>query len=411
MGRLSLFAVTAFLLALLPRLSPLVAGTLFADDFVHVPRGHLESYRFLNAIELAFWQWVIGPGYLQTFVPKVVGAIYTAALMLLLRVFLLRANLPVWPVLLVPLHPLWNVFVAWNVCAVYPLSLVLIVGGYLLLMDGHRTLGIVLIAFGVSGYQVHAGLLPALWMIDRNWRRAAWSCAGIAVYLIVTQLFALAGLATWGGRGLSLATLQFKAAIDNLAVLTQPLLSFYGSEPVAWRFWWLPFVLLAIALRKSAWQVAAPVVAALVIVPLNVAATGPRVTAAIWIALLLAVAPLLRNRIAVAVVALVLLPITLVDAHNRTVAWRIDLAIRKAMHGRVIYAFGGKAAQMRGRPIVMQNFHSLTPREYSNVIHWPEWFFDDEEPGRANELQRIDGRTPFASWQHEGETTYLQIHR
>ncbi|HEY0142838.1 MAG TPA: hypothetical protein VGF48_18200 [Thermoanaerobaculia bacterium] len=416
MGRLTpksrawLFALAAFALALLPRLSPLLAGTLFADDFVHLPRGHLESYRFLNWGELALWQWLFGPAYLQTIAPKIIGALYTAVLLVLLRAFLLRVNLPAWPMLLVPLHPLWNVFVAWNVCAVYVLSLVLIAGGYLLLMRDQKTPGVVLIALGVSGYQVHAGLLPALWLLDRNVRRAAFSAGGVLLYLISTKIAALTGLTTWGGRGMSFENVraQLGAAIDNLAVMTQPLLSFYGSEPIAWRFWWLPFVIVAVLLRRSAVHLAAPAVAALVILPLNVAPTGPRVAAAIWIALLLAMIPLLRNRLAAAALALLLIPITLADAHNRTVAWRIDQATRAAMRGEIVIA-PGTPARFEGRPIVMQNFNAVTPRTYSNVINWPEWYLGRVRRVDGLTLERIDGQTPFASWMYEGNTTYVLV--
>lgn len=410
-SRAWLFALAAFALALLPRLSPIAAGAAFADDFVHLPQGHLESYRFLDWGELALWQWVFGPGYLLTVAPKIIGALYTALLVVLLRAFLLRLEMPAWPMLLVPLHPLWSVFITWGVCAVYALSLALIVGGYLLLMRDQRTLGLVLIALGVSGYQVHAGLLPALWLLDRNLRRAAWSAGGVVLYLIATRIAALAGLTTWGGRGMSLDNMraQLHAALDNLGVITQPLLSFYGSEPVAWRFWWLPFLLPALLLRRSAVNLAAPLVAALIILPLNVAPTGPRVAAAIWIALLLAIAPLLRNRLAVAALALLLIPITLVDAHRRTIAWRIDRATRAAMRGEVVLAYGGTHARFEGRPIVMQNFNAVTPRDYSNVVQKPEWFLDRARRVDNVTLPRVDGETAFASWMYDGATTYVLI--
>lgn len=410
MGRLA-FAAAAFALALLPRLSPLLAGTAFADDFSHLPEGHLQSYRFLDWAELALWRWVFGPSYLVTAAPKIIGALYTAILCVLLRAFFLRFKLPVWPVLLVPLHPLWSVFIAWHVCAVYPLSLALIVGGYLLLLRDQKALGTILIALGVSGYQVHAGLLPALWFIDRDKRRAAWSSAGVALYLLMTIAAKFAGLATWGDRGLSLANLQLRAPIDNLAVLTQPLLSFYATKEIAWRLWWLPFVLLALASWKRGWMMIAPLLAALVVVPLNVAVTGPRVTAAIWIALLIAIAPLLRHRAVVAIAALVLIPITLADAHNRTIAWRIDQQTRAAMRGEVTYAFGGAAAQFDGRPIVMQNFRPVTPREYSNVVQSPFWFLSNARKVNTLTLSRIDGRNAFASWMYEGNGTRVLIHR
>jgi hypothetical protein len=163
-----LWFIVYFAAALLPRLSPLLSGTVFADDFVHLPIGHLLSYRFLNCAELAFWQGLFGSDYLLGSAPKIIGALYTAGLCTLLRSTLrgwgARGRLAALLPLVLPLHPIWNTFVAWNVVTVYVLSLLLIVLGYRCLGRNSEwtTLGVLLMSAGISGYQVHAGLLPAL---------------------------------------------------------------------------------------------------------------------------------------------------------------------------------------------------------------------------------------------------------
>jgi hypothetical protein len=415
------FGFAALAASLLPRLGPILAGTCFADDFIHLPSGHLLSYRFLNWAELALWQAVFGPDYLLTSAPKIVGALYSTAVCLLLRRFLLRCGTRETTAIVVPLalvlHPLWNVFIALNVATVYLLSLVCILGGYLLLMRGKSVPGIVTIALGVSGYQVHAGLLPALMFLEwfgalrtfgppvgggggpevrkaPPWRRLIECAASVLLYLAVTRIAALAGLDTWGSRGLGLAHFreQFHAAMDNLATITQPLLSFYLGTGAAWRAWTWPFLLLAVLalLFVRRWPaalapLALPALAALIILPLNTAPTGPRVAAAIWMATLLAVVPLLdRGRhawIGVAVIALLALPIALADNANRVRAWRQDLAVLD-----VVLKGGAKTVVVRnvaapppaGRPIVMQNFQPVTERDYSNTCHWAEWFFAEE---------------------------------
>ncbi|HEX2061689.1 MAG TPA: hypothetical protein VHK90_13195, partial [Thermoanaerobaculia bacterium] len=385
-----------FLAALLPRLSTLVSGTVFADDLVHLPGGHLLSYRFLNYIELALWQWVFGPDYLLTIVPKIIAAFYTAGLCSVLRA-MLRAwsgsrSVPASALaLLIPLHPLWNSFISWNVTGVYVLSLLLVAAGYALL-EKHPAAGIVVIALGISGYQVHVGLLVPLLYAEAVLRkpplvRRVLQCgAAVAMYLIATQIAALAGLQTWGDRGLALQR-TLKPITNNLAVITQPLLAFYGGVELAWKYWEVPFLVLALVALTARPRVFAvapivlPTAAAAVLLATNAPATGPRVAAAIWIATLLAAIHSRAATIALAVFTMLLLPVTLVDAENRTRAWRADQAIlaRVPPGAEVAAVRGGGEPEVppewRTRPIVLEPFAVVTPFEYSNIRVQPEWFF------------------------------------
>jgi hypothetical protein len=471
-----LWFILYFAAALLPRLSPLLSGTVFADDFVHLPIGHLLSYRFLNCAELGFWQGLFGSGYLLGSVPKIVGALYTAGLCTLLRSTLRRwgargrvaALLP----LVLPLHPIWNTFVAWNVVTVYVLSLLLIVLGYRCLGRNSEwtTLGILLMSVGISGYQVHAGLLPALVYAEltlspetSGWRRIGTSrvlaCAvAVALYAAMTLLAAALGVTTWGDRGVAAGLTDparlggaTRAAISNLAAITQPLLSYYAGIHAAWRFWTVPFLLLGIAtvmyakttIRRAIIEaiaiVALPLIAAAVILPLSFIPTGPRVAAGIWLATLLAALPLLQRLdtrrltlpVAAALFVLCALPPTLTDAANRTRAWQADQNTLAAMTAPwtaaglkpddviVIVSHDATIATMppawQTRPVVMNSFEPVTPFDYSNVIHTPEWYLRASgfhvRPTSAAHLPVSTWRSELASWTHlpEQRTTVLRV--
>lgn len=393
--RLAWFGVY-FLAALLPRLSTLVSGTVFADDLIHLPQGHLLSYRFLNYFELALWQWLFGPDYLLTIAPKIIAALYTAGLCSVLRAMLLSWSgsrfVPASAlVLLIPLHPLWNTFIAWNVAGVYVLSLLLVAAGYAAL-DQRPALGIFIIALGISGYQVHVGLLVPLLYAEYVLRKAplvrrALQCgAAAALYLIATQIAALAGLQTWGDRGLALQ-LTHKPITNNLAVITQPLLAFYGSLEAAWSHWEWAFVLLALIAATARPRLFAlaplvlPTAAAAVLLATNASASGSRVAAAIWIAMLFATIHSRAAMIAMAVFTILLLPVTLIDAENRTRAWDADRAIlaRIPPGAEVATIRTGRTPELppewRTRPIMLEPFVPVTPFDYSSVRTQPEWFF------------------------------------
>lgn len=438
-----LWVAAYFAAALLPRLSPLLSGALFADDLIHRPEGHLQSYRFLNFAELWFWQFVFGPRYLSGAVAKIIAALYTTGLCVALR-----ATLREWDAaprvagllpLVVPLHPLWNTFIAVPVAGVYAVSLLLIVIGYRLIP---RRLGaaVLLMALGISGYQVHVGLLPGLIFAElvlskekRRLRVAVRRClacvAAMAVYFAAIKLAAWAGLQTWGGRGLASSfsglaggASPVKAIADNLGVITQPLLSFYGGVAAAWSFWWVPFavacVLSGIAFRSIRVALLAlllPLSAASVVLLLNVPATGPRVTGAIWLATLLALLPFLEQRrwampLFAALFIALSLPVALTDARNRTLAWQADqrtvAAIGAPAGTRVeLYQSAVRPAVPQGRPIVMQNFEPVFPSDYSNVIHRPVWLFqwygfDVADVGTAMPRPPAQ-RSDLAEWRHE----------
>jgi len=455
-----------FLLALLPRLSTVLARTAFADDLIHTPQGHLLSHRFTNFVELGWWTTIFGDRYLIGATPKIIASIYTAFLCLAIRALLLRWRVsPLAATLvaiLIPLHPIWNAFIVWNVCGVYVLSLLLLVLGYTALVHEtprHRIAGVLLLVAGIGSYQIHIGLLPAMIALElffapvRSWRivarRVTAVVIAIALYAIASKALDLAGLHTWGSRGVSLTrfTKKLQPMFDNIATLTQPLLSYFGSIEIAWRFWWLPFLAIAAfagiviaildrrplrALVVAIGVVALPIIAASVILPLNVQPTGPRVSAAIWLSLLLALVPLLDRvfalRARMEMLALVALLGTLAcivavaDARNRARAWEYDLdvlnAIREDWTSRGVPIDSVTIEIHRpplpagaiddGRPIVLQNFKEMTPRDYSNVIRWPHFFFpafgfhvrttsSDALPGDLN-------YETFAAWKSDAAT-------
>jgi hypothetical protein len=445
-GRALLGFLFFFALAFGPRISPIRAGTAFADDLEHTPIGHLQSQRFLNFGELAFWQAIAGPRYLIGSTPKIVACVYSAFLCLVLRFVLIRFGVrpgaATAVAVLVPLHPIWNTFIIWNVTGVYVLSLLVIVLGYGLLTREALPAtigGILLIALGVSGYQVHAGLLPALVLAERPRplvRRLA-ACAGaVLVYLAVVRV---AGYPSWGNRGLGgNALAQLQPLTDNLATVTQPLLSFYLGIEVSWRFWLLPLAAMATVIAfvtRSAVAAAAPlilpVLAAAAILPLNVSPTGPRVAAAIWLATLVAAVPLLDRAWVCALIAAILIPVSVADSRNWTRGWEGDLetvtAIRDFWMQRGVdpatvsieiareVRRGEVPAAWRGRPVVLENFQPATPWSYSTLRFRPDLVFrafgcpvvvyrsaPPPEPGPVSS-------SVFAEWTHDvaHRRTYL----
>lgn len=418
-----------FLAALLPRIAMLLYGAVFADDLWHGPGGHMVSLRFLNAAELALWQAIFGKQFLLGPAVKIIVALYTAGFCIVLRASLLRWGAPaivasVAP-LLIPLHPIWNTFLGWNATGVYVLSLLFVALGYFWLSTDRTILGVIAVAIGLSGYQVHAGLLPALILIElvlrreglRTLIRRAIACAAAGVLYGVAIL--VSGAKAWGDRGIGTSGGgSLRGMIDNLAAVTQPLLSFWLGTNVAWKWWRAPFVVFAIASRKLFWMpIAMPLLAAAVILPLNVVPTGPRVAGAIWTASVLSIVPLLARCSRNVVIAIALLfaaiavPVSIADANRRVEAWRIDRAMMAALrkdasgHLIVLERTNVKGAATQQRPIVLQNFQPVTAWQHSNTVECPEWLFEYEgkfrvvESGGAN--WTFGGRTMFAEWHHD----------
>jgi hypothetical protein len=430
-----------FLAALLPRIAAVFQGAVFADDLWHGPSGHLVSLRFLNVAELALWQGIFGDDYLVTAAPKIIAAIYTVALCSVLRAMLLRFE--VAPIcaslvpLLIPLHPIWNTFIVWNVTGVYVLSLFFVSLGYYWLINERAVPGVVAIAIGVSGYQVHAGLLPALFIFElamrreMPWLRRALACvAGGALYGAAIAIASLAGVKAWGGRGIGDgAHNTWRGMLDNLATLTQPLLSYWLGVKTAWKLWRVPFVIFAfgtalVAKKRGVLPIAMPVLAAAVVLPLNVLPTGPRVAGAIWIAAVLSLVPLLAaapRKVLIASVALfvvIAVPVCVTDTGNRVRAWRADREIANAIGAywdragvarrdvTIVVERIGTARAEESRPIVLQNFRPVTIWEHSNAIMCPEWLFPYFGGFQFSETQRgsvweSGGRSLFGEWHHD----------
>lgn len=430
------FFAAAFAAALLPRLVPILHGAVFADDLVHKPDGHLMSYRFLDYLELLLWQGVFGARYLMTAAPKLMACLYTAGLCSVLRHALQQWGAPertafILP-LLIPLHPIWNTFVIWNVTAVYVLSLLLVAFGYWW-SETRPAIAALIIALGISGYQVHAGLIPVLigaeYLLRKQVavRRIVASVCGAVIYLIAAKVAALAGMETWGNRGMT-ASVQWRSGLhamsDNLATVTQPLLSYFLGVHASIKLWYALFFVLALLVlivRRSLIEAAAPIVfplaAAAVIVPLNVRPTGPRVAGAIWIAVLLSLIPLLNAlgkwSLAVAIAAAaVMVPPSLTDAANRAMAWEADRTLLNDVTRHwgarrdVVIAIEPDARPStfpRGRPIVLQNFNAVTPWHYSNLQCCAEWLFSSagfkQVVKTSSEVAVVPGgESPNASW-------------
>jgi len=148
--------------ALLPRLSLILAGASYADDWGHGYSAHLESYRPAAALELWTMQSVFGPDYLTFKLPKFVAAFwYAMSLTVLMRVvkqFAVPA--PLFGALGVAalLHPIMNELILWGVLSTLAFVTFLSILGAALVFRGGcagwRAAGVALLCLGAAGSQL-----------------------------------------------------------------------------------------------------------------------------------------------------------------------------------------------------------------------------------------------------------------
>lgn len=328
-----------YVLWIIPRISPLFANVLFADDFVHDPHWHLLSFRPLLYADLWFWNHFLGADYLMTATPKVLAGIYLSLTGLLTVDLLRRWGIPLMVAVAIPVfyisHPIINELSLWNVVAPYNLSLLLIVLGYWVLGDASSSVRVLsavsFIALGISGYQIHAGLPPVLIIGEvllkrlggipcsraEIMRKIAVFATALVAYLVYVEVSRWLGYSSWGNRGLSslwTASLpdyfsdKWHGISNMFANVFQSLISFYFGMETSWHAWkWVPIIVGLATMASgiyagrsrtdimlfSVTPVLLPGLATLVLLPLNVTPSGWRVCGPVLYAFCLALVPVL----------------------------------------------------------------------------------------------------------------------
>jgi hypothetical protein len=321
-------------------MSPILENVLKAEDFNHLPEGHLISYRPLLYVDLLFWNYLLGKQYLLTAAPKVLAGIYISVTGLLSVSLLRRWNIPISVAIVTPIfyfsHPVLNEISLYNVEAPYNLSILLIVLGYLILKDALSYSRIVpaifLLALGLSSYQIHSILLIILiageFAIKRltnlpfTWyellRKLAIMLIAVFlywVYIKFSQTFL--GIHSWGDRGfISFSSMQLADYISDkwhgitnmYANLFQAIISFYWGKNAAFQIWeQIPIGLSVITLLISLYNkrsvydtvlfvslpIFFPLLAAFVLLPLNVTPMGWRICGPIVYAFIISLVPIL----------------------------------------------------------------------------------------------------------------------
>jgi uncharacterized membrane protein len=261
---------------LLPRFPAVRANVLMRDDFVHEPAGHLLSYRPLFFLDLLFWNRLIGPEYLRTVWPKLIAGFWIASIALI-TFFLLRrwrysSIFSAAIVLLFVAHPVVNDFSTSNIFAAVPLSMLLAVAAYRVSLRGGALSSVgatALLLLSISGYQINLAVFLMLalagemiciagregWRPTRLVRPLSIVIAAVLLYgAYILVSVHLLGIRSWGGRGFAVPSLAYDArfldekwhAMSNMmADVAQPLLSYFFNIGVAWRYWSVPFLIVA----------------------------------------------------------------------------------------------------------------------------------------------------------------------
>jgi hypothetical protein len=248
------------------------------DDLVHVPAGHLTSYRPLFFADLWLWNHLFGPDYLQTIVPKLLGGIWTVLLALLTANILRRRSSSVVVYAGIPLlflsHPIVNELTLFNVMVPAMLSMLLAVLAFVVI-EKQLTLrrgaaATLLLAGSISGYQINLTVFALLVVfaatadvvsgraasVKRLMLSAAVLASAVLLYLgYVAASVHLMGIRSWGARGLiapegfrlaEVVHVKWHGATNMLAGVTQPGLSWFLSAEAAWRMWSIPFAVLGL---------------------------------------------------------------------------------------------------------------------------------------------------------------------
>jgi len=339
-GVMTVCAAVYFLLWYAPRIAPVKANVLMADDFTADPSVHLLSYRPLLYADLWFWNHVLGKGYLMTVMPKILAGIYSSLIAILTLDLLRRWRIPLLISSIIPVfylsHPIVNELSLWNTIASCNLSILFILLGYWVMGDAlslRRSIpAILFMTLGVSGYQIYAGLFAVLmigeYVIKNIYnipfppreavRKTAVIIVALAIYALYVKISqSVFGLYDFGHRSFisfeSAAMADFTYAkwhgMSNMfANVFQPLISFYFGVEASWRAWkWIPvglgFLTLVISLfaRRSGTDtvlfgltpIFLPALATLILLPMNATPSGWRVCGPVLYAFSLSLVPAL----------------------------------------------------------------------------------------------------------------------
>lgn len=272
-----------FAVALLPRLSLILAGVAYADDWGHSYVSHLESYRPLAALELWFWQSVFGPDYLMSKVPRVLSAMWYALAFTMLAQWASRIGIRLIPIAMTAVtalvHPAFNELILWGVLSTVSLATATATFGIVLVytsMNGwRRVLGLALVCAAVAGSQVLAAIGAVFVLaevahrgyrsvirdgaVETRWRIALVIIPPIFGLLIIVYMRFGLGLEDFASRSVGVPSnplaSKFYVFTNAFANLYQaPMGKLLGNAPALRAFWpmlllmWLlPFGLLRIA--------------------------------------------------------------------------------------------------------------------------------------------------------------------
>ncbi len=309
---------------LLPRAEAVLRNTIMRDDLVHVPYGHLTSYRPIFFLDLLVWNAVFGPEYIRSTYPKLLAGIWMSLVAAITLSIVLRRTRS-WPIaigtaLLFVSHPIVDELTLFNASAPVGLSMLLATLAYCVSASSRSlstfAFATLLLALAVAGYQINMAvfLVLAAWAVasspgepgqtplrDLVWHGGVAIVAvfGFAVYVLFSKH--VLEIVSWGGRGFAsvamllsrdFAIAKWHGMTNMLGDVTQPYLSYYFSIGSAWRYWWLPFLVIpacaAVAcmharrtLAQSVLCVAAtfalPIIPTLFLVGANVTPEGWRV--------------------------------------------------------------------------------------------------------------------------------------
>ncbi|MFZ2491701.1 MAG: glucosyltransferase domain-containing protein [Thermoanaerobaculia bacterium] len=414
-----------YLLWLVPRVQPVIANVVMRDDWVHLPAGHLFSYRPLLAGDLWMWRHVFGAGYLVSVWPKLIAGMWIALTATLLACVIARMGATKAGVLLVPasfvLHPIVNELTMFNVMSGVNLALLLAIAASLVRSTSFRATVFAgcLLALALCGYQIVLFVPVVLWaasaivtgepiksrdLVARGGTLVLGS-ALYGAYIVFSRL--VLDIDAWGGRGIAAgAALSWErvAAVRHgitnaVADLIQPMLSYFVSIEFAYRaWWWVPLLLgltigllhrrggiVAASLRASL-PVALPIIACGYIVVLNWVPSGWRVGGPALLAWSVALIPLFTtgNRRISKWAAILLLvwsvasgAVTLADARLRVAAQELDAAIVRDL-ARAVSSHGAPSPvtiellvinrMAVGRRGILAGFSPVSISDYSNLL-------------------------------------------
>ena len=380
-------AFLAFLVAALaPRLSLILAGVAYADDWAagyNTVQAHLASYRPVSAGELWLMQSILGEDYLTLRLPKLLSAIWYALSLTLLMHIALIHRVPRFLFLLLGLatllHPAFNELILWGVLSPFAMGSMLSVAGAAIVYGSgsfkYRAAGIILMCMGAAASQMasvigacllvtelaHRGVAALL--SDKRkelvWRLAMVFIPPTCALVILIFLRNVLGYSDFESRTVGLSSVsptgylrdKFYVVSNAIANLYQAPLGVSLGSNIALRAFW-PIVLSAtpllavllilsrVGLYRAIWiALSIPLALAIALSPLFAATampTGYRILNNLFLVFCLALSVALvpfwaqiRSRILVCIaISLVGISFTwssLADINVRSAAWNQDL--------------------------------------------------------------------------------------